>query len=479
MGAVLACISTNLCECAICMSCSCLGSIVSSSLGQAARFGHLLIFVAIFLFASLMGGEYQNKIVGNSTYEIVAYVNIPDSLNLENLISGCDESSVEGCVYNQIIYRASFTLTAFFGLMAIIASYSDSVNRGMWSLKILATFGCFIGFWWGSNDFFNGYAELARVMSFFWLLIQALLVLDVAHDLHDIVLHKAQNESDASGGSSNIWHALYLLLSAGFLACGHVGLDYMYAEDEGYTGCKTGMFFVTLGVIISITQLCVSALNSVNGGIMTPSIMFAYATFMTWYALLSSPDIECNPTAYENNSNSNIKRTALGLVVALSLFLLAFCVVNGSTILQIFNASGSGVLETGYGGYGTSDTASDGAMDNINTTYEDSQSRPAQIGYTDEENTSNGGDRRSLAHPDSTGTSKERMFFHGLMCLASCYGCMILTSWGKTNGAPEAVGDYSYAGAEGMWLKMISTWVFYLMYFKALHLMYQKNSSTM
>jgi len=78
---------------------------------------------------------------------------------------------------------------------------------------------------------------------------------------------------------------------------------------------------------------------------------------------------------------------------------------------------------------------------------------------------------------ESSGSSNERMYFHALMCLASCYGSMVLTSWGKTNGAPEATGDYSFAGAESMWLKIISTWLFMLMYFKALHLQYLKNGA--
>ena len=53
-----------------------------------------------------------------------------------------------------------------------------------------------------------------------------------------------------------------------------------------------------------------------------------------------------------------------------------------------------------------------------------------------------------------------------------CYACMVLTSWGKTDGAPEAAGD-SYSS---MWIKIISLWVFYLMYYKALHLAYLKQT---
>ena len=456
------------------MGCGCLSSIITSSLGQAARFGHLLLFMSVLLLATVMGGDYQEKLVGDSTIEIVTYVEIPGSLNLTNLLSGCDENSVEECVYNQVVYRACFALTGFFGFMAVMTKYSDSLNKGLWGLKFLALFGCFIGFWWGDNDFFSAYAEVSRIIAFFWLLIQGLLVLDVAHDIHDILLLKASNESAGKG-----WSVFYLLTAVGFLVCSVIGADELYVSEGGYTGCSNGSFFVTFGIIISCTQLLLSALNTVNGGVLTPSMMFAYGTFMTWYALLSNPDEECNPTASLVAGSSGAKKVAQGLVIWLSISLLLFCVVNGSKILQIFSVSGQGVLESGYGGYGTSGNgldrgdSSDGMIDITAGHAEEGKAKPAQIGYTgDDERENRNNNNNNDDSSDSTGTGKERSFFHALLCLASCYACMVLTSWGKTDGAPEAAGD-SYSS---MWIKIISLWVFYLMYYKALHLAYLKQT---
>ncbi len=44
----------------------------------------------------------------------------------------------------------------------------------------------------------------------------------------------------------------------------------------------------------------------------------------------------------------------------------------------------------------------------------------------------------------NSGTPMERCFFHVLMMLVSCYGAMILTSWGRTDGAP-VVSDVGYS----------------------------------
>jgi len=341
----------------------------------------------------------------------------------------------------------------------------------MWGLKFLLIFGVFISFWYGSNNFFNGFAEVARVLSFFWLLVQGLLVLDLAHDMHDILMQKAEKEEVDSGGSSSLWKMMYLLITVGFLTMGIVGLTALFA-DPGYTGCKTGMWVVIIGLLVSFSQVILSALNSVNRGVLTPCVMFAYATFAVWYALLSCPELECNPSSVL--ADSGPKKAALGIVCGMSMIILLFCVANGARILQIFSISGEGVLETSYGGYGTNPVRENGSLDGI-LTGEGKTKRAAEIGHTMDRDPED--DAADAPGPNSTGGWKERMFFHVLMALASCYAGMVLTSWGRTNGSPESVGDYSAAGAESMWLKLVSLWIFFLMYYKALHLAQQHEAN--
>jgi len=446
------------------------------TLGQAARLGHLLLYIGTYILATVMGQSFQDSIVGTSSFTIAYYIEIPNSLNIDSLTVGCNPLYITQCVANQLVYRAAAILCFFFCGMAVVASYSDSLNRGMWGLKFLVIFGVFIGFWWGSNDFFNGFAEVARIFSFFWLLIQGLLVLDIAHDMHDILMQKAEKEEVESGGSSSLYKMLYLFVTVGFLACGIAGLTALFA-DPGYTGCKTGMWVVVIGVLVSISQLILSALNSVNRGVLTPSVMFAYATFAVWYALLSCPELECNPSSVL--ADSGPKKAALGIVAGMSTIILLFCVANGARILQIFSVSGEGVLETGYGGYGTGTNPvnENGSLDGALTGEgKGKRAAAAEIGHTMDRDP-NDAAAADAASPNSTGGWKERMFFHVLMALASCYGGMVLTSWGRTDGSPESVGDYSAAGAESMWLKLVSLWVFFLMYYKALHLAHQHEGN--
>lgn len=173
MGALVSCVALNLCECAACTACSCLTSIVNATLSQMVRFAHLLIIFTTFTFAIILGSSYPDEINGYSSQ----YTTI-------NLADGCSSQYENECIYRQLIYRASFSLVLLFILLAMFSACSEYVNKGLWPLKFAIAICVFIGFWWGSNTFFSGWAEAARIISFFWLLVQALLLFDFAYDIH-------------------------------------------------------------------------------------------------------------------------------------------------------------------------------------------------------------------------------------------------------------------------------------------------------
>lgn len=109
---------------------------------------------------------------------------------------------------------------------------------------------------------------------------------------------KAADDEEQNGGDSRGWYGLYLFLALGFLTCVGVGLAYLFID---YVGCQTGMAFTVVTLIFGVITTCASVLSSINKGLLTPTIMFAYSVFMCWYALLSSPESSCNPSANVNN----------------------------------------------------------------------------------------------------------------------------------------------------------------------------------
>lgn len=124
----------------------------------------------------------------------------------------------------------------------------------------------------------------------------------------DYIIGKAQEAASGSEKETvNFYYGSYLFLSVTAFTAGLVGIVYLYLD---YAGCSLGQFFISFTLILSIIAMVVSVLEKVNKGILTPCVMFAYAAFLCWYALLSSPDGSCNPTAYFISGGRTVSNTA-------------------------------------------------------------------------------------------------------------------------------------------------------------------------
>eukprot|EP01033_Poteriospumella_lacustris_P017782 gene17782-12737_t len=435
-----------------------MNGVIKATLAQATRFGHLLVLLATFALAVIIGQSSPNRINGYNYYTQI------------DLLQGCDPNDGDSCIYRQLIYRASFSLALLFFLLALLVIPSDYVNKSFWVPKFGFAIGLFIAFWWGENNFFSGWSEFARVVSFFWLIVQGLLLIDFSHDAHDILMTERTN----GDGEDATPYRLYLVVSFCCYFLAVLGLVYLFMN---YTGCGLGMFFVILTLVVGVITSIVSMLNQVNKGILTPGIVFAYSVFMCWYALLSHPDEDCNPTADSNNGQQN---GAMAVVCVVSFVILIYCVSNGTKILNIFNPNGEGVMMS----YQDNPTSGYRANlhntlrgDNVTTTQPASgDAESNQVASTTDSGVAGSSSADGAANgPDSSGTAHERFFFHVLLFLATCYCTMILTSWGQTNGAPAAEGS-GRQQRESMWLIIVSQWVFLLLYIRVLQVSYNNNA---
>ena len=459
MGSVLSCLSLQLCECAACCACSLLSKAFNATLRQAARCGHLLIIVLVYVLAITLGQRYPDEINNyvttlNQNSEYTNLYNI-------NLSNDCDINNINECIYRQLIYRASFALFILYASLMILVYFSDYINKSLWTLKIIIPVGIFIGFWFIDNSYVNNFAEFSRVMSFFWLLIQGFLLFDFAHDSHDIII-TASDREELAGGDSRYWKSIYLLLSVCFLLCAFVGFGYLCS---GYSECPLGKFFVAFTFIAGVFTTFISATDAVKGGLLTPCIMFAYSVFICWYALLSNPDSSCNP--YASMNDNPIKNSSIIIVVIISFITLTYCVVNGTVILNVFNPEGEGVMNSQF---------NNKAESSLNTTNVNNSDINSSSSNSDEGNLiSENNTAAAAALSESSGTVHERVFFHFLCMWVSCYGAMVLTNWGKTNGAPEGTGS-DVTGNESMWFKILSQWIFIIIYLAALYVKYRNNA---
>jgi len=444
MGAVIGYLSSSVCECATCLACGCVSHIVEVSLSSATRIGHLLILVTTFLAAVALTAIYPSYIEPSAFYT--------------NIVAGTSCDGSEQCVYQQMTLRATFALVILFGALAMLSVFDECANKGLWSLKFLVSLGIMVSFLWVSDDFFAGFAVVSLFCSIFWLLAQGLLMIDLSHDMHDILIGWASKESEE--GTMNKWYLLYLLLSVGFLASAGVGLYYIFSLSPSCSvPTAFGIVTVTMGVITTI----VSLLDLVGKGLLTPSMLFSYSVMTSWYALSSMPASYC-PAGQDIDDYTHdqaSERTWSIVMTVITGLLMLYCVAQGSRILNIFNPEGEGLLTS-------SGSTSGVQMTQTGTVHQHLIDRDNHLEHTATENQQ----PVSSSSTSLSGTSHERVFFHVLLSLSSLYLCMVLTDWNQDRDNSGS----RFTGLSAMWIKTVSQWAVILMHCKVLWVTYRENS---
>lgn len=416
MGAAL------VCECAACCACA----LLDFTLSKVHRAGHLLILVGIFTCAVILGREYAGK------------------FDMADSGAGCEMLYMNECLYRQMVYRASAALFLLFSSLAVGSYLLEVVDTSLWPLKIMTAAGLFVAFIFCPNAAFSRWSEFSRVLSFLWLIAQNLLVLDLAYGVHDVVMRRAAEEEASTRGGSRVYLALYLLICVALLALSLVGLAYLFDQ---YAGCSLGTFFVASTLTLGLATTGLSMSPVINKGVLTPIVCFSYAVMLTWYVLLSSPDAACNPTS--NQNNGEVKNFSVVLLACFSATVLIVCIVLGDKVLGVLNMQGEGLLD------------GSGREGELEVDLVGPHVKSAQLPYTD-------------TAPTPPPSGSERAFFHVCLALFSCLACVVLTSWGSSDGAPESASPST--ATESLWLKASAYLIFQAMYLKSLHTSFHDQS---
>jgi len=299
-----------------------------------------------------------------------------------------------GCLENQAVYRISFGCFLFFGIMGI-ATYlpstdASSIHLDWWCFKIIGYLACNGIVFLIPNGFFSYYSAVARIVSGLFLLLQIIILIDFAYDLHEYL-----NKDDDDQDMSSLDKKKYVGLSLIFLLTGIIGSILLYVY---FPSCSINNIFITITLIFGVIITFVSITNKVDKGLLPPSVVFSYGVFLTFQALLSVPDIDCNPWAVQDDRFGII---LLNLLVTIS----SITYVCGSTAAQ------APEVLTGF------------CCTKKNEEY---QNPPPQY-----------------------------WFFHWTLALASMYMAMMLTNWGLNNGTFTT----SNKGWENVWIKIIPNWL--------------------
>ncbi|MES1911735.1 MAG: hypothetical protein MHM6MM_004122 [Cercozoa sp. M6MM] len=284
-----------------CLACGCAASGVSSMTkprSPASRLPYLLLVALTLIFAfvvNLFADEKIDFFLGEKT--------------LCEMATGTSDK----CVGNQIVFRASFVLFIFFlvHVVAMLTSCGNAFHVSMWGLKLLLWLGGLIAVFFIRDEVFNVYADIARVVSVLFIVLQMLIFVDVAYRWNDVVVNKAQE-----GGLK------YLLIGCILLYAGvYTALGFFYGlftgNDATEESCRTQSAAITATYVITglLTVVSMSGVAE-HGSLLVSSIVTAYSTWQVYTALNSDPST-CN-TVSSGNKDVSSPEMWMSLVFALA-----------------------------------------------------------------------------------------------------------------------------------------------------------------
>lgn len=452
---IVASLGVSAAECAACAACCGITQCVSWGLSKCARIGHVLLAVGAFATALVLGANYD----GLKLYEI------PD-VDLE---AGCNDSYADDCVRNQMVYRASMIMTILFAALALLSATAACFDKGLWVAKVVGVAVSLLISLWVDNSIFSGFSTFARGVSFCWLLGQSLLFIEIAFEAHEWLLLKADSVERARPGTGRNVLLGYLAFCFALLVAGFVGIVMLFERHA----CPLGNFFTSVTLIAGVLATAFSMRGSVNGGLLTPSFIFAYTVYLTWSALQSNGDAQCNPIAAVGDAHA-ADRDASGVLATLMLVAsVLWCAWHGAAVLSIFNASGaSGIFHSAEFYGDAQEPLVDGAKAPVQADVDAEDVGEGGAGAAGCCCAPEGGEAE-----ESGGARRERTFFHAILCLGCTQLALTLTDFASPKGEPVGEPAARQLFAINMWATIVAVWFVYAFYFRCLYVLWQDNKA--
>lgn len=197
------------------------------------------------------------------------------------------------CLNNQAIYRISFGTFLFFLIMGI-ATYlpstdANAIHLDWWIFKLIGYPALIAVGFLIPNGFFDVYAEVARVVSGLFLLLQVIILIDFAHDAHEYLTHA--NEDGGADNMTGTDRMLYLGFASICVGSAVIGSILLYVF---YPPCTQNIMFISISLIVGLLLFCTSVSDKVDVGILPPAVVFLYGVWLTFTALMSIPNETCN-----------------------------------------------------------------------------------------------------------------------------------------------------------------------------------------
>jgi hypothetical protein len=142
------------------------------------------------------------------------------------------------------------------------------------------------------NQFFNVYFKVAYPFAAFYLIVQMLVIVGFAYDMHECLVKKmdthdeAAEEEEKSCQCCNIWKGCYLgaciVIIIGIVA----GIIFMFVRFS----CGLPYLMISISCVVTVVIIILSLLEKLGQGLLVGVVIAAYAAYLTWSALSSYPN---------------------------------------------------------------------------------------------------------------------------------------------------------------------------------------------
>lgn len=378
------------------------------------------------------------------------------------------------CWGQQADYRISGALFAFYLTMAGVSAMYRPAHLGAWFVKLLY-FLLLLGLTLlVPNDFWAGYAQFSRYGSVVFIVIQCLLIIDFAYKAHEYLLARV-DRADAAleakgwepGLCSSPWKAGYILLAGGGMTASLVCLGVMF---RFFGECSLNQFFLAETLIAGVALTFVSVFNSVGKGLLPPTLLFSYCTYLVYGAITNNPNTACNVLATQDNQNQASIITGCAISVLSVTWAAYSSAGKAGTALTVDSGATAQANPMAAGGAPAAD-AEAGESTAAVTEWRGSgrsagQPKGAEEGAAASYQGGGAGAAPASADgdDDSRATTADRRpwVFHLIMALGGLYLAMAITNWGSSNATtPSANPELSDAS---MWVRIASQWLLHVLY---------------
>ncbi|EGZ17338.1 hypothetical protein PHYSODRAFT_331320 [Phytophthora sojae] len=390
-----------------------------------------------------------------------------DLLSSFGTFSDCDETDSASCQGNQMIFRASFSISMFFLMRALLSRLgwvqprARAIKILMW-VEVPVLIALLVGSFYIPNSFFDGYVPFTRVASGFFILFQIFSIVSVSYQVRDTLLERLERaeKAEAQGearsgfcaGSVCMWKTAFLGVCAVSMVCIGSGITYLYMR---FADCDLGLAFTTITIIAAGLLIIACVSPWIEVGLLPPCAISAYLVLMCWQALVSNPVKSCEhrrhpPPAPRDEESSNTDSMIANAVIA------AFAMTW--TSWRTSSAAAKLLVRQGRTPQGRDTTVSRPASADR---HHDQQFasvvvvdvHPAQ--HTDESPAL--APAGTTVEPPQPGREliHEPWQFYSMMCLAGLYMAMVLTDWNSADGSFNNIS---------MWVKIVAQWVTILLF---------------